>query len=353
MDDNGNLSSTDFIVDNNQDYAQVLHEVDSDTLTTEVSYTFGNDLLAQDRNGQLQTYHYDGLGSTRLLTDSTGNQTDSYHYEAFGELLNQTGLSDNNYLFTGEQFDSESDKYYLRNRYYSQITGRFWSMDQWRGNDETPVTFNKYDYVTNDPLNVIDPSGYFGISAQLSVISSVGARAVYSGVSYGSLFAKVGIGLLSSGLLRSDSPVVGILEGSPTGQKMLELERDKLENKVQTETRNRGAGKPIFHYSDRTATRSIMAEQCIRASKGFNHPDGEYRRSGAYATHLQPWFPITQKDLRELLYAKPRNQALTHFVAVDSAGFRTIGVEAYKPGPRGSCVSVTAIYAGTNLMLPE
>ncbi|WP_100658778.1 hypothetical protein [Alteromonas flava] len=51
------------------------------------------------------------------------NQTlisDEYAYEAFGELLGQTGTTDNDYLYTGEQFDAELDNYYLRARYYNQ-----------------------------------------------------------------------------------------------------------------------------------------------------------------------------------------------------------------------------------------
>ncbi len=48
-------------------------------------------------------YHYDGLGSTRQLTDSTGSVTVSYTYDSFGSLIASTGTSANAYGFTGEQ----------------------------------------------------------------------------------------------------------------------------------------------------------------------------------------------------------------------------------------------------------
>ncbi|MCU7905887.1 MAG: tandem-95 repeat protein, partial [Candidatus Thiodiazotropha sp. (ex Epidulcina cf. delphinae)] len=112
--------TTSYTVDENRDYAQVLIE---DNGTSPVSYTYGDDLISQTRDGATSFYHYDGLGSTRSLTDSLGNLTDTYDYEAFGEVLNRTGTTENGYLFAGEQFDSESGNYYLRNRYMNPENG--------------------------------------------------------------------------------------------------------------------------------------------------------------------------------------------------------------------------------------
>ena len=74
-------------------------------------------------------YHYDGLGSTRALSNNSGVITDTYIYDAFGELLNQTGDTENNYLYTGEQYDPNLGFYYLRARYMNPGIGRFISMD--------------------------------------------------------------------------------------------------------------------------------------------------------------------------------------------------------------------------------
>ncbi len=172
--ESGSANSTQYIVDNNQDYAPVIHEVDRDTLANRVTYTYGDDLLAQNRANLHQIYHYDGLGSTRLLTDSSGNTTDIYQYEAFGQILNQTGVSENSYLFTGEQFDSTLGQYYLRARYYDPNNGRFTQMDEWRGCGYIPLESNKFIYSESDPANKIDPSGYFAVSlSDLSVSNSI------------------------------------------------------------------------------------------------------------------------------------------------------------------------------------
>jgi len=101
---------TNYVVDKNRDYAQVLEERDSSGNIT-VSYVYGDDLISQKRSGSVSYYHYDGLGSTRVLTDDTGGITDTYTYEAFGDLLHRTGNTENNYLFTGEQYDPNAGFY--------------------------------------------------------------------------------------------------------------------------------------------------------------------------------------------------------------------------------------------------
>ena len=79
-------------------------------------------------------YGYDGGGSVRQLTDSTGTVTDEYEYDAFGNSFTKSGTTPNNYLYRGEQYDSDLALYYLRARYYNPQTGRFMSRDPEDGN---------------------------------------------------------------------------------------------------------------------------------------------------------------------------------------------------------------------------
>jgi YD repeat-containing protein len=59
----------------------------------------------------------DGHGSTRGLTDPTGNVTDTYDYDAFGNLIHSTGTTPNEFLFASEQYDTDLHLYYNRARY--------------------------------------------------------------------------------------------------------------------------------------------------------------------------------------------------------------------------------------------
>jgi RHS repeat-associated protein len=151
-----------YVVDNNGRLSQVIAELDQDEQVL-VSYLHGDDLISQSRGGATHYYHYDGLGSSRALSSQTAVVTDSYDYEAFGELLGQTGETENNYLYTGEQIDPNTGNYYLRSRFYNPGSGRFLSMDSFEGVPQDPITLHKYLYGNGDPVNVVDPNGLFGL----------------------------------------------------------------------------------------------------------------------------------------------------------------------------------------------
>jgi RHS repeat-associated protein len=147
-------------------YAQVIEELQGGKVAR--TYTWGLSLIAQDlRIGpedapvwQLSYYGFDGHGSVRFLTDPTGAVTDTYDYDAFGNLVNQTGTTPNNYLFAGEQYDPVLGLYCNRARYLDVRTGRFWGMDTWEGDRGSPLQLHKYTYVSGNPVNCADRSGH-------------------------------------------------------------------------------------------------------------------------------------------------------------------------------------------------
>ena len=104
-------------------------------------------------------YGYDGFGSVRQLTNSVGTVTDSYEYDAFGNSFTKSGTTPNNYLYRGEQYDSDLALYYLRARYYNPNTGRFLSRDPLGGKVKMPASLHKYLYANGDPVNLSDPMG--------------------------------------------------------------------------------------------------------------------------------------------------------------------------------------------------
>ncbi len=156
-------------MDKNRAYAQVLAEyVDGEVA---VSYVYGLDLIYQERNEKITIYLVDGLGSTRVLTDISGNVVNEYDYEAFGGLIDSSGDTDNSYLFAGEQFDGDLDEYYLRQRYYDQGIGRFTRRDTYEGRINEPITLHKYLYANANPVVYVDPSG--NVSVQQALIGLV------------------------------------------------------------------------------------------------------------------------------------------------------------------------------------
>jgi hypothetical protein len=64
--------------------------------------TWGLGLISTNREGTKGYFHFDGLGSTRALTDSSETVTDTYEYNAFGVLESSTGTSVNPFRYVGQ-----------------------------------------------------------------------------------------------------------------------------------------------------------------------------------------------------------------------------------------------------------
>ena len=127
-----------------------------------------------------QYYDYNDLGSVADLTTSTGPAPSNYSYDAFGNLLSPQASGDTNrYLFSTKEFDSRSGLQFFGSRYYDPEIGRWLTPD--------PLGFaagqiNLYVYVNNNPVNLVDPYGLMGESAQQSVSQGVGG---YNGYQFG------------------------------------------------------------------------------------------------------------------------------------------------------------------------
>jgi len=94
------------------------------------------------------------LGSTRLVTDSSGSNQATYTYDVYGNLAASTGTVTNPLRFAGQYRDGESSLYYLRARYYDPATAQFISRDP-----AVVTTREPYAYVGDNPLNATDPAG--------------------------------------------------------------------------------------------------------------------------------------------------------------------------------------------------
>ncbi len=151
--------TTNYLWDELSAYGDVVRETNG-TGTELASYTLADtQLLTQTRSGVTSYYLSDGQGSTRALLNGTGDLTDTYAYTAYGEIYNQTGSTLNNYLYTGQQFDSLTGLYSLRARYYDPGAGRFVSRDTYPINYRNPIELNRYGYTANNPVNGYDPTG--------------------------------------------------------------------------------------------------------------------------------------------------------------------------------------------------
>ena len=114
----------------------------------------GQPLESISSSGTVTYHHQDQLGSTRLLTSSTGASVGTYTYDAYGNVTVHTGTASTPLQYAGQYTDAESGLQYLRARYYDPATGQFLSRDPL-----TPLTRSPYGYVAGNPLNNADPTG--------------------------------------------------------------------------------------------------------------------------------------------------------------------------------------------------
>ncbi len=78
-------------------------------------------------------------------------------------------------LYAGEYFDSDSQHYYNRARWYNPLTGLFNRVDPFAGNLNDPQSLHKYLYSHNNPANNIDPSGEFALCDIVITAAIIGA----------------------------------------------------------------------------------------------------------------------------------------------------------------------------------
>jgi len=104
-------------------------------------------------------YLFDGQGSVVGLTGSNGNEVNAYDYDPYGVMLNETQGQPNPFQYEGGYFESSTGLVKFGTRYYNPNLGRWTQQDPVAGSLGNPDTLNRYLYVTDDPVNEVDPSG--------------------------------------------------------------------------------------------------------------------------------------------------------------------------------------------------
>jgi len=178
--------NTTYLVDtaNPTGYPQVMEDLVNGVVQR--VYTYGVPRISQSQviSGAWAAsfYGYDGQGSVRFLSGSTGAVTDHYTYDAFGNQLAAVGATPNVNRYAGEAFDAALQMTYLRARYMNPGSGRFWTADTAQGNPFDPPSLHRYLYAAADPVNEFDPLGLFSMFQGTLVHQWIGANFLADGL---------------------------------------------------------------------------------------------------------------------------------------------------------------------------
>jgi len=122
----------------------------------------------------------------------------------YGELQDHTGDSQNSFLYTGEQYDQETQNYYLRARYYDPSNTRFLTRDTYDGTIAEPITQNHYAYANSNPTKYIDPSGNMSM---MEITYSMGIGVAIN----------TGLGFATNNIHSTEDLVMHIIVGALSG----------------------------------------------------------------------------------------------------------------------------------------
>lgn len=175
----------------------------NDAITHRMVYGLG--LLGMETAGSgYQVFHFDSRGSTTALSDEQGRVTDRYDYDIYGALNSHSGSSFNPFLYNGRDgvIDDGNGLLYMRSRHFAPSLFNFLQRDLVFGDPFTPQSLDRYAFVRNDPMALVDPLGFSGSrdvwkwvlggAGIVGGLAALGGAAAYFGPSFA---AGYGIGL--------------------------------------------------------------------------------------------------------------------------------------------------------------
>jgi RHS repeat-associated protein len=117
----------------------------------------------------LSYLHNDHLGSIVLITDEQGKEAERLAYDPWGRRRFTNGKADQLDALKGQKTDrgytehehlDEMGLIHMNGRVYDPLVGRFMSADPFIQAPYNLKSFNRYSYAWNNPLKIIDPTGY-------------------------------------------------------------------------------------------------------------------------------------------------------------------------------------------------
>jgi RHS repeat-associated protein len=128
-------------------------------------YWDGRQIAYRSIDGTTYFDHQDTLGTERMRTTYAGTVGSSYTSLPWGDgytaTVNNSGGDQDNGHFARLERDPESGTEHAQFRNYASAQGRWLAPDPYMGSYDltNPQSFNRYAYVLNNPMSLMDPGG--------------------------------------------------------------------------------------------------------------------------------------------------------------------------------------------------
>jgi RHS repeat-associated protein len=159
------------VYNNDSSLKETVYYVDEDFVrvvnasgTYDFTYIYQDGVLVAQVNPDGSKYYIqnDHLGSSTVVTNSSGGIKETTFYSPYGEI--SSGGSVSRYDYTGQEYDSVIGDYDYNARRYKANLAQFVQPDVSFPNVYDPQQLNRYAYAKNNPYRYIDESGHIACS---------------------------------------------------------------------------------------------------------------------------------------------------------------------------------------------
>ena len=200
-------------------YKLVITKSDGSSTTHNIAFMY-------DENGEAFGFNYNGndyyyvrnaQNDVVRIVDSANETVVLYQYDSWGKLLSCEDTSENDivsfinpYTYRGYYYDSDTEMYFLKSRYYNPELHRFISADSVvAGVGAEILGYNMFAYCLNNPVNMSDDNGNW--PKWIKKVSEAISTMIHSVVSHiQSKIDSSNVRLSKKATNRPDSGLVGV-----------------------------------------------------------------------------------------------------------------------------------------------
>ena len=159
-------------------YRLVITKSDGSSTTHNIAFMY-------DENGEAFGFNYNGndyyyvrnaQNDVVRIVDSANETVVLYQYDSWGKLLSREDTSEkdivsfiNPYTYRGYYYDSDTEMYFLKSRYYNPELHRFISADGYVQTGQGVLDKNMFAYCLNNPVNRVDSDGSSSVLIALAI----------------------------------------------------------------------------------------------------------------------------------------------------------------------------------------